>query len=181
MKKLIIPIILIIILSLLTGCVRKAEVVPHVQTYEIRPTTTGNCVLTGHNFSILVLRNGSELLGWNDTFITFEFWALPPIGATINDFVTLFFSVNSFDTQLFKYNGAYQIIWTLQDTDEMWYEKGSKTMPFTKSFNMSLEFDFNMYEIALMSDSSLTITFVNKENTWGETYYLSFHVINVGS
>ena len=177
MKKLLIPLILIIVLSLLTGCINKAEVVFDIQKYEIRPTTTGNCVLTDKNFSLLVLRNGSELLGWNDTYITFEFWALPPVGATRKDYVTLYFTVEDFDTQIFKYNGAYQILWTLDD--DMWYVKGSKTMPYTQKYNMTLEFDFNMYEIALMSDSSLTISFVNKENTWEESYNLNFYVVDL--
>jgi len=179
MKKLII--ILIIILSLLSGCVKRAEVVSdYVQTFEIRPTTTGNCIINDHNISLLVLRNGSELLGWNDTYLTFEFWALPPVGAKRTDFVTLFFYVEDYDTQLFKYNDDFQIIWSMNSTDEMWYVQGSKTMPFLGKYNITLEFDFNMYEISLMGNSALTINFSNKEKSWIDSYNLRFHVVDLG-
>ncbi len=165
-----------------TGCIsNQAETIKggdNPQEFEIRPTTWDNCVMSEDgNFTILILTNDTELINWSDTYITFDIWALTQTGATVNDYNTLYFSVKDYDTQLFKYKDEYQIRWELDD--EQWLVQGSKTMPYTKKYNMSLVFDFNIYEIARTTQSHLTIRFANKEDSWSQEYEVNFVAVDI--
>lgn len=170
--------LLIFLLMCFSGCVNLV-VVPYSPTFIVTPTTTGNCAWDrGENFSILILTNGTELVNWSDTYITFNINANVPDGATKNDRITIYFEVTDYDTQIFKYNGAYQIKWSVAN-DSFWYVKGSETFPYRRMINLSLEFDFNVYEIALITYSNLTINFHNKENTWNKQYRMKFVAVDI--
>jgi hypothetical protein len=176
--RLIILLILLVSLSS-SGCL---EVVnpkspEEIQTFDILIKTSGSCFLKDKNITVLVRVNGTELVGWTNPGISFIAKPTPKEGTTKDDYETLYFSAENFDTQLFKFNGAYQIKWLI-DNRSLFYVSGSKTMSYMKDYNITLSFNFNIFELTKISTSNLTLSLRNKDNTWSDRYNVKFVVVN---
>lgn len=177
MKKII---ILVLLLSLVSGCIETVVPSDDIQTFEVRPVCLVNSHYLNGNFTCVGLKNNTTtLIDWKDPVISFTVWAHPLPGSTTDDHVTIYFSVEDFDTEIFKFNGAYQLLWNETGTNTLWYESGSKTMPFRKQFNITLTLDVSIYDLSLKTQSDLVIKFRNKERTWEKSYNFLISIVEV--
>jgi hypothetical protein len=163
--------LLLIIPIILSGCLEVVQPETKIQTFDITSFNTQN-----NNITIVLRINGTELIS-SDPTLSFDIWPETQNGTTAKDHATIYFSADDFNTQLFKFNGAYQIKWSIDGNT--FYVSGSKTMSFMKHYTLTLQFGFNLYEITKNTLSNLTLNFHNKENTWIKSYNVNFIVVDV--
>jgi hypothetical protein len=178
--RLIVLLIFTIFPLLFSGCLEVVETTPlnkPIDTFDILINTAGDISIKDKNVTILVRILDTEIVNWKPTHISFITKPTPTEGKTVDDYATIYFSAENFNTQIFKFNGAYQIKWLI-DNDDMFYESGSKTMNYMTDYNISVSFSFNIFELSKLSFSNLTLNFRNKENTWIEKYNVRFVVVN---
>lgn len=162
---------------MLTGCIDTFTAQERVQTFDIRPYAITHSVERDGIFTVLVLVNDTVLETWRDPEIAFSVIAQGSPGDTTENFAFLYFSVTEFEQEIFKYNGANQIIW--EEQTDMWYENGYKKLSYLKMYNFTLTFDFDMYELLQRSDSSLNVNFRNKAGTWEETFPVKVILVDI--
>jgi hypothetical protein len=175
-KRLTLPILIMVVL-MFSGCyevINQAEGIKQPQSFDIRVRTGSN--YKDNNFTILVRTNGTTIINGPDMTIFFDIKAVAPPGAKKDDYTSLFFSVDGFDTQIFMFNGAYQISWLI-DNYTQFYVKGSKSMSYMRQYNFTLNFNFNVYELLRVTFSNTTINFHDEENLWSKQYNVIFVIM----
>lgn len=156
-------IILILLFIPLTGCIdTSVQPLPHV--FEITPSTS-DFSISGENITTLNPTSAPQ--------IAFSIRAVTPKGSKLEDRATLYFSVEHFDTQIFKFNGEYQIRWYVDDF--MYYVQGSRTMSYLEQPTISLVLDLNFAE--LTETSNMIVHFSNKDNTWSKTFNITIMIL----
>jgi hypothetical protein len=167
----------ILIIAFFSGCISPAIVIENPPQFDISISSSGSCYTNDGNFTIALFRNGTTLLNWTTPQITFTVSPVVPVGSTTKDRTTIYFSVEEYDSQLIKFRDLPQIKWEVNSN--RYLIEGSKTMYYTDKQDISLSFDFNLYELQRTSDSSMRIKFSNFDGSWSKYYNLNLTVIDL--
>jgi len=165
--------LLLFILILFTGCLQQSAVKSAV--FRVNVDTIQNCAYMRDEktISIIVKTQDDRIIDYRNPKLNFTFEIIPPSGSYRDDYAYLFFSAHDYDPRIFRDSeGIYQIKWT--HGREIYLINGYRRLQMLDTYHLNLELKLNPFQLSEIQDSSMQITFHNKDNSWSDTYTVNF-------
>lgn len=199
MKKIIVILVFLILLTV--GCIeteiKKGEIYPTFEILASADTASYNPCVTfdskENKFTIpMISWSNSHIIrdadgnSWVNPRLEFQISLNPAINAKTGDRETIYFSIHNLDERvkglyrlLTKSDGWYRATWKYE-SENTWYEEGSKTLDVLGTYTITLDLDVNIVGASYMNymtEIVLPVVFKNVDNTWSESFNISFLMV----